>query len=666
MELFDPSTQSGRRRVFIDGVRPQIECGRFPIKRVLHDSLEVEVDLLVDGHDQLAGALLWRPSEDATFHAVPLSARGNDRFAASFALSELGLWQYTVEAWVDDFATVLTALRRKLEAGQPVAHELAMLGALVEAAGGRAGQAGSELRATARSLADASQPTERRARLAQSPELATQMARLPDRRFSTRLDPPREVVVDPPLARFSSWYELFPRSCGRLGEHGTLADAAERLAYVADLGFDVVYLPPIHPIGVTGRKGRDGALRAEPDDPGSPWAIGAADGGHKAVHPQLGTTDDLRRFVARARALGLELALDIAFQASPDHPYVKAHPEWFIRRPDGTIAHAENPPKQYQDVYPFDFTGEAWQSLWEELASVFEHWIAQGVRIFRVDNPHTKPIAFWQFCINRVKREHPEVIFLAEAFTRPKMMYMLAKVGFTQSYTYFTWRTSKPELVDYMHELVHGEVAEYFRPSFWPNTPDILPDHLQDGGRPTFAARAALAATLSSNYGIYGPAFELCERAARAGTEEYASSEKYELRSWQLDQPGSLGPLLARLNRIRRDHRALQDNCGLVFHRADNDLVLCYSKRSASGDDLILCAVSLDPEHRHSAWIDLDLAALGISPDESLQLEELLCGGRRRWRGGRAFLELAPEPYPVQIFHVSRRAHDETTFEYYR
>ncbi len=480
------------------------------------------------------------------------------------------------------------------------------------------------------------------------------------------------VTVDPPLAAFSAWYELFPRSTGPEGKHGTLRDAEARLAYVADLGFDVVYLPPIHPIGRTHRKGRDNALVAQPGEPGSPWAIGGAEGGHKQVHPELGTLEDLRHFVAAARQRGLEVALDVAFQTSPDHPYVREHPDWFVHRADGSVQFAENPPKKYEDIYPFDFAGPAWQGLWNELRSVFLHWIEQGVRLFRVDNPHTKPIPFWAWCIESIKARHPEVIFLAEAFTRPKLMQVLAKVGFSQSYTYFTWRTSKSELTEYVRSLAETDVREYFRPNFWPNTPDILPEHLQYGGRGAFIARAVLAATLSPSWGIYGPPFELMEHVARPGTEEYADNEKYQLRRWDLDDPRSLRPIIKRLNQIRRDNPALHRLDGTTFHRTDNDMLIAYSRRSQDGQNLLLAVVNLDPHHVQSGWMDLDLGALGLAPDTAFQAHDLIGDARYVWRGraqlrqpgprvdAGADLPAAPSPaHRAQLRVLPMKARDE-------
>jgi starch synthase (maltosyl-transferring) len=479
-------------------------------------------------------------------------------------------------------------------------------------------------------------------------------------------------VVDRERARFSSWYEFFPRSTGRDGRHGTFRDAERRLKYVAGMGFDVVYLPPIHPIGTTFRKGKNNNPEAEPGDVGSPWGIGGEAGGHKDIHPDLGTPEDFRRFVARARELNLEVALDVAFQVSPDHPYVREHPEWFRKRPDGTIQYAENPPKKYQDIYPFDFDNEDWRGLWRELKSVFDHWLGEGIRIFRVDNPHTKPFAFWEWAIGEIKREHPDVIFLAEAFTRPKIMYRLAKLGFTQSYNYFPWRNTGPEIAEYFTELTQTGVRELFRPNLWPNTPDILTERLQVGGRAAFAQRLLLAATLGASYGIYGPAFELLEhRPKERGSEEYLDSEKYELRRWDLDSPDSLRELIALVNRIRRENPALQTDRTLRFHGSDNEHILVYSKTGGGtgnsgdpGENAILVAVNLDPYHTHAAWVTLDLEALGIEPGQGFQVHDLLTGARYLWQGARNFVQLDPQQ-AAHVFRVRRRTRSEKDFDYF-
>jgi starch synthase (maltosyl-transferring) len=665
----------GRRRVVISGVTPEVECGRYAVKRTAGDRVVVEADVLVDGHDHLAGALLFRRVGESSWREAPLAFLDNDRWRASFAADAIGAWEYTLSAWIDAYATWAHGLRKKLEAGQDVQLELLGGAELFAAASRRAtaSTANETSRADAKRLADVSAVLRSagaqgpRAAAALEQAAASLMAAYPDREAATTREPPFPLTVDPPLARFSSWYELFPRSCGPEGKHGTFKDAEARLPYVADMGFDILYLPPIHPIGRTKRKGPDNSLTAGPDDPGSPWAIGSAEGGHKAIHPQLGTPEDLRHFVAAARRLGLEVALDIAFQASPDHPYVKAHPEWFVHRADGSVQFAENPPKKYQDIYPFDFAGPAWESLWQELRGVFLHWIEQGIHVFRVDNPHTKSIPFWEWCIRTIKAAHPETIFLAEAFTRPKLMYALAKVGFSQSYTYFTWRTSKAELTEYAQSLADTEVREFFRPNFWPNTPDILPEHLQLGSRGTFIARAVLAATLSPSWGIYGPPFELQEREPRPGAEEYAQNEKFQLRSWDLSRPDSLRPVLKRLNQIRRENPALQRLEGTRFHETDNESLLCYSRRGEGGDEAntLLVVVNLDPHHAQSGWLDLDVEALGIAPDASFQVHDLVGDARYLWRGARNFVRLDPAVMPAQIFRVRRHVRSERSFEYY-
>jgi len=651
------------RRVGISGVSPG--AGRsYAVKRIVGDAVVVEADLVADGHDVLRGIVLYRRVGAPTWKETALEPLANDRWRGSFILDELGAYEFTVEGWVDAFATWRRGLSRKVDAGLDVPVELLEGARLVHAGALRTtGDTAKELARWAAKLENDG-PASPRIELARSDALAELMATVPDRSRATRYSPANEVFADPPRARFSAWYELFPRSAGPAERHGTLADVILRLPYVAEMGFDILYLPPIHPIGRAHRKGPDNSATAGPDDLGSPWAIGGEEGGHKSVHPALGTLQDLERLVKEARALGIELAMDVALQASPDHPYVKSNPEWFLTRPDGSIQYAENPPKKYQDIYPFDFECEQWVALWEELRSIFLFWIERGVTVFRVDNPHTKPISFWRWCIGTIKTIHPQIVFLAEAFTRPKLTYALGKAGFTQSYTYFTWRTTKTDLTAYMRELT-TEVADFFRPNFWPNTPDILPEHLQTGGRGAFVARAALAALLSSNWGVYGPVFELMESVPRPGAEEYAGSEKYARRSWDWEREDSLRHVLARLNRIRREHPALQTNQGLGFHTTSNDLVLAFSKGTALRDDVVLCVVNLDPHHKHSAWVDLDLPELGLGPDEPFQVHDAMSDARYAWRGPRNFVELDPAVMPVSVFIIRRLARSEQSFEYY-
>jgi starch synthase (maltosyl-transferring) len=655
----------GRRRVHIDRIEPEIDGGRSAAKRIVGDLMKVAVDLLIDGHDIVRGVVLYRHERDADFREVELVAEGNDRFTASFPLERIGTYLFTVEGWADGFATWRRGLARKVEAGQDVSVELLEGAALLAtAAAGATGADAEALQSFAETVGGSGRMDERVA-LALSPVVEAAASRAPDRSLATRYPRVVEIVVEPRLARFSAWYELFPRSCGPEGKHGTLRDVEARLPYVAEMGFDVLYLPPIHPIGLAHRKGPDNSETAGPDDPGSPWAIGSERGGHTSVHPDLGTIEDLDRLVESARAMGIEIALDIAFQASPDHPWVREHPQWFRQRPDGSVQYAENPPKKYQDVYPFDFETDDWEALWRALRGVFLFWIEHGVRVFRVDNPHTKPIGFWRWCIRTIKQEHPEVLFLAEAFTRPKMMAALAKAGFSQSYTYFTWRTSGAELTRYLEDLTQTELSEYFRPNFWPNTPDILPEHLQHGGRPVFLARLVLAATLSSSYGIYGPPYELMEHVARPGAEEYARSEKYEIRAWDLDRPESLRHVVARLNAIRRENPALQSNDNLRFHETSNDLMLCFSKRTSDHLSVVLVVVNMDPHHKHSAWIDVDLSELGVRPDESYQVHDVLADARFLWRGARSYVELDPALMPAHVLVIRRLQRTERNFEYY-
>ena len=664
-----PSAElNGRQRVAIEGVRPEIDGGRFPIKRTAGDRVEVEADVFADGHDQLTCVLLHRREEDTTWSETPMTPLGNDRWRGSFDVGVPGRYRYTIEAWIDHYRTWRHDLRRRLDAGQDVAIDLLIGAALVDDAVSRAdGTDRRHLQVLAgilRNEADATGAIQ----AALDEDQAALVMRYADRRLATRHAAELRVIVDRERARFSSWYELFPRSCSPTpGAHGTLADVQAMLPDVAAMGFDVLYLPPIHPIGRTLRKGRNNTVTAEAGDVGSPWAIGAAEGGHTAVHPDLGTLDDLRSLVREARTHGVEIALDVAFQCAPDHPWVTEHPEWFRKRPDGTIQYAENPPKKYQDIYPFDFETEAWQTLWEALADVFFFWIEQGVRIFRVDNPHTKALPFWEWAIDQITARHPDVIFLSEAFTRPRVMERLAKLGFTQSYTYFTWRNSAAELREYFTELTGPRLREFFRPNLWPNTPDILHEYLQTGGRPAFAARVTLAATLGASYGIYGPAFELCEnRPLKPGSEEYLDSEKYQIRRWDRNAPHSLAGLITRLNRIRREHPALQRDGTLRFHDVDNPLLLCYSKVTANTRDALLIIVNLDPFHRQSGWVRLDLPTLGVGEGTAFEVDDLLSDERFLWQGAVNYVELAPEHRPAHILHIRSPLHTERDLDDYR
>ncbi len=657
----------GRRRVVIEGITPEVDGGRFPAKRTVGDLVHVEADIFTDGHDAIAAALLVHREGSAKWTEIPMQFLVNDRWAASFGVGELGRYGFKVLGWVDHFETWRRDLLKRIAAESDALVDYLIGADLVSAAAKRAAGADQKwLRDRAKALRSGKAAKDVRA--SATDETLHELAlRYPDKRFRTESDREWSIVVDPVRARFSSWYEFFPRSTAeQAGKHGTFADCEKRLQYVKDMGFNVVYLPPIHPIGRTFRKGRNNSPESLPDDCGSPWAIGAAEGGHKEILSELGTIEEFKHLVAKAKKLDLAVALDIAFQAAPDHPYVHDHEAWFRKRPDGTIQYAENPPKKYQDIYPFDFESDDWSGMWEELKSVFLYWIGMGVTIFRVDNPHTKAFPFWEWLIPEIKREHPEVFFLAEAFTRPKVMYRLAKIGFGQSYTYFPWRNGKQEIAAYMTELTQTPVREFFRPNQWPNTPDILTEFLQMGGRPAFVIRLLLAATLGANYGIYGPAFELQEnRPVRHGSEEYLNSEKYEIRQWDLGRADSLRPLIARVNEIRNTNLALQNDWSLRFHFVDNDQLICYSKESPDRTNLILTVVNLDPRYTQTGFVNLPLDQLEIPTDRAYEAEDLLSGERYLWNGPRNYVELNPSQKSGHILKIHRKMKVETDFEYF-
>ena len=656
----------GRQRVTVARVSPEIECGRFAIKRVVGESVIVEADVFADGHDLVFCQILYKQNGHE-LQASPMKSLGNDRWRGEFTVRELGSHRYTVEGWINRFATWRRDLEKRISAGQDVSVDLLIGAHLIERAAARAtSEDTGALRKWAKRLREnASDPSG--AAIALDSELLKLVQHYPEREFATRYDKQLSVVVEREKARFSTWYELFPRSCSpEPGHHGTFRDCEGWLPYVASMGFDVIYLPPIHPIGKTFRKGKNNSLPAQPDDLGSPWAIGSLEGGHKSIHPELGTLQDFQRFLSKAADHGLEVALDIALQCSPDHPYVRQHPEWFSIRPDGTIQYAENPPKKYQDIYPFYFETPQWRELWQELKSVFLFWIEQGVRIFRVDNPHTKSFAFWEWVIGEIRTQHPDVLFLSEAFTRPNVMYRLAKLGFSQSYTYFTWRNTKREITDYFNELMQTQVYEYFRPNLWPNTPDILPEFLQVGGHPSFMVRLILAATLGASYGIYGPSFELCENAPLGpGKEEYLNSEKYELKRRELNSNNSLKNLISKLNRIRKENLELQSNRNLRFHETDNPALLCYSKASDDLSSVIIVVVNLDCYHVQTGWVGIDLSSIGLDARHSFQVHDLLSEGRFLWQGSRNYVELVPGSLPAHILRLRRWVRTERDFDYY-
>jgi starch synthase (maltosyl-transferring) len=662
----DSLPADGRVRAVVEGITPHVDHGRFAVKRIVGDAVAVEADCFADGHDALACVLRYRHEADTAWHEAPMQALGNDRWRGTFNATVLGRYRYTVSAWVDSFLSWRHDFSRRVDDDD--LRVAAQVGAdLIAAAATRArGADRRRLQEAAQRLRTTESIAALRT-LGLDAALAALARRYPDRSLECVYPVEFPLVADRERAGFSAWYELFPRSTAAApGAHGTFRDCAARLPYVAAMGFDVLYLPPIHPIGRVRRKGPNNTLEAGPADVGSPWAIGAAEGGHKAVHPQLGTLEDFRALVASARDCGIEIALDIALQCAPDHPYVEAQPEWFRHRPDGSVQYAENPPKKYQDIYPFNFESAQWRALWEELHDVLAYWLAEGVRIFRVDNPHTKPFAFWEWAIARVKRQHPDAIFLAEAFTRPKVMQRLAKLGFTQSYTYFTWRNTGDELTAYFTALNTPPLSDYFRPNCWPNTPDILPEMLQVGGRAAFMARVVLAATLAANYGIYGPAYELQESRPRdPGGEEYLDSEKYELCHWDLARADSLAPFIARVNAVRRAERALQRDGGLAFFPTDNRDLICYARHDAAGEDVVLVVVNLDPHQAQAGWVTLDLAVLGVAGERPFQVHDLLTDAHFLWNGARNYVLLDPARAPAHIFKVRRHVRTEHDFDYF-
>ena len=685
---------AGRNRVVIEEVMPSVDAGRYPARRILGDDVVVTAAFFADGHDALGARLLYRHQTQRRWSLAPMMPTTNDLWTGSFRVDSLGLWSFTVQGWVDHFATWVSDLRKRLAAqpnvaqntqdasrqsltdsataGQDIPLALRSGSILIQKAAGRARGADAkhllEIAHGLTRLAEANSPLYEYPLSQDAQALVT---RYPDLAFTTRFAPDLPLWIDRERARFSAWYELFPRSSSPIPDkHGTFNDVELQLPEIAAMGFDILYMPPIHPIGRAFRKGPNNSTTAQPDDEGSPWAIGDKstaihklsngpdNGGHKSIHPKLGTFADFDRLVAAAKTRGLELALDIAFQCSPDHPWVTEHPDWFVIRPDGTIQYAENPPKKYQDIYPLNFESDDWRALWEELYSVFEFWIKRHVHVFRVDNPHTKAFPFWEWCIGKLRENYPDTVFLAEAFTRPHVMYALAKLGFTQSYTYFTWRNAKPELEEYLEEITRPPVSDFFQPNFWPNTPDILHKSLQDGGRAAFMFRLILATTLTANYGIYGPAYELGENtparpaAGKTESEEYLDSEKFQIRQRDRNAEGSLVPLITSLNQIRRDNPALQSNTSLHFHAAENPQIICYSKSTPGFDNVILVAVNLDPFNEQASWVDLQLDQLGILDDQNFEVEDLLTQTKYTWHGSRNYVALRPNVQPAHIFRV--------------
>lgn len=639
-------------RIAIEAIAPAVDDGRFAVKRIVGQEMTVTADVFGDGHAKIAVSLLWRPADSTEWREVPMKPMGNDVWQASFVPERIGRHFYTVESWVDHYAAFQDEITKKHDAGVDVTLERREGAALVEAAIPRLGAEG-EILATMLRQQEGASPAEAVA-LFNAPEIRAAMVRADTRPHSVRRDPPLPLEVERRAAGFASWYEIFPRSqSGDANRHGTFDDVIRALPRVRDMGFDVLYFTPIHPIGRTHRKGRNNTLKHEPGDVGSPYAIGSEEGGHDALHPELGTLEDFRRLVKAAEEHGLELALDFAIQCSPDHPWLKEHPDWFDWRPDGTIRYAENPPKKYEDIVNVDFYTEGAQpALWLALRDVVLFWVKEGVRLFRVDNPHTKPLPFWEWMIGEVRARAPEVVFLSEAFTRPKVMYRLAKLGFSQSYTYFTWRNTRWEMTQYLQELNQRPVADFFRPHFFVNTPDINPEFLHHSGRPGHLIRAALGATLSGLWGVYN-GFELCEATPlKPGKEEYLDSEKYEIRVWDYDRPGNINAEITHLNQIRRENPALQTHLGFTALASGHDSVMLYLKATPEKDNAILVAVSMDPYQPAEMHIELPQYPLGLPHGAGLIAENLMDGGEERWDGSHRYLRLDPYHRPFAIWRV--------------
>jgi starch synthase (maltosyl-transferring) len=666
--LTNDDLPNGLSTIVIEHVTPEISGGRYPIKREIGDRLEVSADVFKEGHDVLGVLLRYRSTNETAWHETPMQHIDNDRWLGYFDLTENTRYLYTVTAYVETFASwrqEVLKKRQSLRGKSSLTSELLEGQALVRSALSQAtGDDKLRLSETLDRWRHA-ENEEQSLDLALSEDLRVLMRRNEERVALTHYDRELAVVVDRVTARFGSWYEMFPRSQGKQpGRHATFKDCEARLPAIKAMGFDVLYLPPIHPIGRTSRKGPNNTLQAGPHDPGSPYAIGNEWGGHDAVDPNLGTLEDFDRFARAVKQHDMELALDFAINCSPDHPYVKQHPEWFYHRPDGTIKYAENPPKRYEDIYPLNFYCSDWRNLWQEMKRLILFWIGHGVKIFRVDNPHTKPVAFWQWLIEQVQRSHPDTIFLSEAFTRPKMMRALAKAGFSQSYTYFTWRNFKEELISYVTELTQSEVKEYFRPNFFTNTPDILPEILQHGGRPAFKFRLVLAATLSPSYGIYN-GYELCENRAITGTEEYLDSEKYQYKVWDWDRPGNITDYIVLINRIRRENPALQESENIRFCDCENDHILYYAKITPDSRNALLIAVNLNPFQVQECRLHIPLAELGIGPHHVYQLHNLITDQRQLVKGPSYGIRLDPQVEPAAIFAVRRWTHREQAFDYF-
>ncbi len=635
----------GQSRVIIENVQPQIDGGRYAAKCVVGETITVTADIFGDGHDHIRAALLYKKAEDSTWIRKAFTPSWNDSWYASFKAGEKGIYLFTLEAWVDHLETWYDGFKKKAAAKVDVHVEL-MEGAIMLKK-----LSDPSLEPAINKLEDKSKYNEA-VSFVLSPEFEHIVHHHPLKEFETKFSKELEVVVEFKKANFSTWYELFPRSASLEGKHGTFKDVIKLLPRVSAMGFDVLYMPPIHPIGKINRKGKNNNVRSQPGEPGSPWAIGNDEGGHKAIHAELGTLDDYKHLIHEAKKLGIDIAMDVAFQCAPDHPYVKENPQWFRQRPDGTIQYAENPPKKYQDIYPFNFETDDWENLWKELLSVFLYWIENGVKIFRVDNPHTKPIPFWEWLIAEVNKKHEDIIFLSEAFTKPKLMSSLGKSGYTQSYTYFTWRVSKGEIMEYMNELVNTQSRYYFRPNFWPNTPDILPFHLQHQAENIFIIRLALAATLSSNYGIYGPPYEFAENIPVEGREEYFDSEKYEIKKYDWKRTNRLTDIITILNKARKEHAALQSTWNIQFCNIENSNLLAYVKATNDLSSVFLIIVNLDPHNKQWGYLQVPKEKLRLGDHINLKLHDLMTDEHYTWTQEWNYTEIDPYKMPFHLFKL--------------
>lgn len=644
----------GRKRVIISNISPLIENGIFPAKSVINEQIIISADIFCDGHDEIDASVMIKQQDQHQWKESRMKFQMNDFWQAELELDKPGFYEFKIQAWIDHFSTWKKGLQKKFDAGQNVDVELLIGADLLEKAAADADNPDKDFLLKSINKLRNPKNSESGVALALNDSLANLMFKY---RVSDLVTISHSCIieVERKKAAYSTWYELFPRSAAiEPGKHGTFKDVERLLPRVANMGFDVLYFPPIHPIGEINRKGKNNSLTPTDDDPGSPWAIGNRTGGHKAIHPELGNLKNFKDLVKEAKKLDIEIAMDIAYQCAPDHPYVKQYPQWFKWRPDGSVQYAENPPKKYEDILPINFETEDWENLWIELKSVIDYWIKQGVFIFRIDNPHTKAFPFWEWMIKEVRKKNPEVIFLAEAFTRPRMMERLAKAGFNQSYTYFTWRTTKKEIEEYMTELTKTSRRYYFRANFWPNTPDILPDELSLGGENAHITRLILAATLSSNYGLYGPVYEFGINTPHPGKEEYTDNEKYEIKHWDWSKYSRIKEIISRVNHIRKNHPALQSTWNIEFAETNNDQIICYCKADLRANDRLLIAVNLDHYHTQGAHVKIHLEKLGLNPNKPCKVHDLLSGHEYEWQDEWNYVELDPFQMPAHIFRIEQ------------